>query len=244
MDALQVADAGGSDAAVLPGDFAAAQQHLTARKPYKAVASLISTSPALVDLSSRELLQLPSIDFKAGSEKGQLEVLVNSAPGVAVLSSSGQEVLLGQLRGIITIYDTASQKILDVVKLPAAVKVMSMTLNRQGTLLLVNCSDKVGRLYEVKPRPPGLHPLSMDQLKAALQHVEAGRVGSLLHQPDSACMLQLAPLSFQNAVEKNAWRSFVASGDSEHVVGAVASRDDHRVYLWSRLYGKLDKILE
>jgi hypothetical protein len=36
----------------------------------------------------------------------------------------------------------------------------------------------------------------------------------------------------------------VTSGDSEHVVGAVASKDDHRVYLWSRLYGKLDKILE
>jgi hypothetical protein len=40
----------------------------------------------------------------------------NQVAGVALLSKSGREVLLGQLRGTITLYDTASQQVLDVVK--------------------------------------------------------------------------------------------------------------------------------
>jgi metallophosphoesterase superfamily enzyme len=57
-------------------------------------------------------------------------------------------------------------------------------------------------------------------------------------------MLAATPLTFQNAVEKNQWKGVVLSGDSEHVVGAIANKTEHRVYIWSRLYGKLERILE
>jgi hypothetical protein len=57
-------------------------------------------------------------------------------------------------------------------------------------------------------------------------------------------MLAACPLTFQNAVEKNQWKAVVLSGDSEHVVGAIANKTEHRVYIWSRLYGKLERILE
>jgi hypothetical protein len=73
--------------------------------------------------------------------------------------------------------------------------------------------------------------------------MQAGRVGSLLHGPE-ACMLAACPQTFQNAVEKNQWKGVVLSGDSEHVVGAVHHKTEHRVYIWSRLYGKLERILE
>jgi competence protein ComGC len=77
-----------------------------------------------------------------------------------------------------------------LLQLPAVVKVISLSLNRQGTLLLVNCSDKVGRLYEVKPRPLGLQPLSIDQLKAALQCVEVGPwAGTGLRRLCLCCLL-------------------------------------------------------
>ncbi|KAF6264667.1 WD40-repeat-containing domain protein [Scenedesmus sp. NREL 46B-D3] len=217
---------------------------LSPRKPYTAVASLISTPPVIIDLDKKEATPLASIDFKASAEKpGQQEMVSNHVAGMALLSKSGREVLLGQLRGTITLYDTASQQVLDVVKLPAAVKVMSMCLNRQGSLLLVNCSDKAVRLYEVRRRQPGATSYSSEQLKQALDGVEAGRVGSLLHSPET-CMLAACPLTFQNAVEKNQWKGVVLSGDSEHVVGAVAHKTEHRVYIWSRLYGKLERILE
>jgi hypothetical protein len=57
-------------------------------------------------------------------------------------------------------------------------------------------------------------------------------------------MLAAYPQTFQNAVEKNQWKGVVLSGDSEHVVGAVHHKTEHRVYIWSRLYGKLERILE
>uniref|UniRef100_A0A383WGW9 Uncharacterized protein n=1 Tax=Tetradesmus obliquus TaxID=3088 RepID=A0A383WGW9_TETOB len=217
---------------------------LSPRKPYTAVASLISTPPVIIDLDSKEVTPLASIDFKASAEKpGQQEMVANHVAGVALLSKSGREVLLGQLRGTITLYDTASQQVLDVVKLPAAVKVMSMCLNRQGSLLLVNCSDKAVRLFELRPRQPDARSYSAEQLKQALEGVEAGRVGSLLHPPE-ACMLAPCTASFTNAVEKNQWRAVALSGEGEHVAGGIAGKQEHRVYLWSRLYGKLERILE
>ncbi|WIA12939.1 hypothetical protein OEZ85_006554 [Tetradesmus obliquus] len=217
---------------------------LSRRKPYTAVASLISTPPVIIDLDSKEVTPLASIDFKASAEKpGQQEMVANHVAGVALLSKSGREVLLGQLRGTITLYDTASQQVLDVVKLPAAVKVMSMCLNRQGSLLLVNCSDKAVRLFELRPRQPDARSYSAEQLKQALEGVEAGRVGSLLHPPE-ACTLAPCTASFTNAVEKNQWRAVALSGEGEHVAGGIAGKQEHRVYLWSRLYGKLERILE
>eukprot|EP00879_Flechtneria_rotunda_P032962 GHRR01036462.1.p1 GENE.GHRR01036462.1~~GHRR01036462.1.p1 ORF type:complete len:307 (+),score=102.22 GHRR01036462.1:690-1610(+) len=128
-------------------------------------------------------------------------------------------------------------------QLPAPVKVMSMSLSRQGKLLLTNCSDKVVRMYEVKQRSADTQGLDGQQLKAALANAEVGGTGSLLHSQD-ASILQLSPITFHNAVERNPWRSVVFSGDLEWVVGAVASKSDHRLYVWNRYYGKLEKILE
>lgn len=49
--------------------------------------------------------------------KGQLDVIINStATGFAQLSKSGKELYLGQLRGVITVFDTDSQKVLDVYR--------------------------------------------------------------------------------------------------------------------------------
>jgi hypothetical protein len=52
----------------------------------------------------------------SADKPGQQELVSNQVAGVALLSKSGREVLLGQLRGTITVYDTASQQVLDVVK--------------------------------------------------------------------------------------------------------------------------------
>jgi hypothetical protein len=56
---------------------------------------------------------------------------------------------------------------------------MSMCLNRQGSLLLVNCSDKSVRLYEVRQRQPDAPSYSSEQLKQALDSVEVRADGWL-----------------------------------------------------------------
>lgn len=44
-------------------------------------------------------------------------MIINStATGFAQLSKSGKELYLGQLRGVITVFDTDSQKVLDVYR--------------------------------------------------------------------------------------------------------------------------------
>jgi hypothetical protein len=73
-------------------------------------------------------------------------------------------------------------------QLPAAVKVMSMCLNRQGSLLLVNCSDKAVRLYEVRQRQRDAPSYSSEQLKQALDGVEVRRP---LCSALRSCQLQL-----------------------------------------------------
>lgn len=53
----------------------------------------------------------------AVDNKGQLDVIINStATGFALLSKSGEEVFLGQLRGAITAYDKQTQQVLDVFR--------------------------------------------------------------------------------------------------------------------------------
>ncbi|KAF8067281.1 hypothetical protein HT031_002328 [Scenedesmus sp. PABB004] len=217
---------------------------LSQRAPYRAAASLISTPPVLIDLGSGQVTPLASVELKPG-KGGQQEASLNAtATGVAHLTRSGGEVLLGQLRGVITVYDAATAQVLEVVKLPAAVKVMSLSSDRKGRLLLANCSDKVVRLFELRPRPPGAAPLSEEQLKAALAGVEASRTGPLLAADAGGALLSPSGTSFHNAVERNQWRGAALSSDTEHVAAGAAAKDEHRIYVWSRHLGKLEKILE
>lgn len=68
--------------------------------------------PLLVMSCQSSALMSPAAD-----SQGQLDVIINStATGFALLSKSGKEVYLGQLRGAITVYDTDSQQVLEVFR--------------------------------------------------------------------------------------------------------------------------------
>lgn len=47
-----------------------------------------------------------------------------------------------------------------------------MQLNHKGNILLVNCSDRVIRKFEVRPRPKDAKMYSIQELKDALTGVE------------------------------------------------------------------------
>ena len=57
--------------------------------------------------------------------------------------------------------------------------------------------------------------------------------GLLLHSRD-----------FQNTVERCGWQSACFSSDSEHVIGASAGKTEHQLYIWNRVYGNMERILE
>ena len=152
-----------------------------------------------------------------------------------------------------------------------------LTLNRSDSLLLVNCHDRVIRMFEVLPvsRLPE-HPLQgMDEkeVDAYLAQVrrpprsgEKATYTLVSHQtvPDLRILISLLTLptlpappaqphtpallvhvrDFQNVVERCSWRSACFSSDSEHVIGASAGKAVHHLYIWNRITGNMERILE
>ncbi len=49
---------------------------------------------------------------------------------------------------------------------------------------------------------------------------------------------------FQNAVERNQWRSVSFTADSENLAAAAYSKTEHIIYIWNREWGNLTRILE
>jgi hypothetical protein len=50
--------------------------------------------------------------------------------------------------------------------------------------------------------------------------------------------------ALQNAVEKMLWAGATFTSDSEHVVAAASSKTQHHIYIWNRVNGKMERILE
>ena len=272
---------------------------LSPRAPFTLLACLADGPPQLVDAASGAAHALPTLELKQGAGGRAADVVAAApAPAAAVLSRDGRLVFAAQARGLVAVFDAATRRVVDLVRLPATARVLSLTLNRRGTLVLANCHDKVLRLLEA-PRGAGAAataaaaPTSRPaaggrsrggstagggggsgsgsgassaafksyavgpELSAALKAAgEPARAGPLLLPPESAPLRPPAAgggagggggaaAQFMNAVERTQWRGAAFSADGEHVAAAVGGRDaGHKVFVWSRAYGKLERILE
>jgi hypothetical protein len=56
-----------------------------------------------------------------------------------------------------------------------------MSLNRQGSHLLLNCVDKVVRLADVRPSPEGTQPVSKEAAEDALRAAAVSTRSKQLH---------------------------------------------------------------
>eukprot|EP00798_Chlamydomonas_sp_ICE-L_P031591 gene31591-6785_t len=238
----------------LPSDVSSVS--LSPHAPYKCVVSLADSAPVLVNFSDNSMQNIPLTDNDAALPGGSKSVKAQqsgdgSQSAVAIFSHAAEVIYVGQPRGTIAVLDASSMRFLDVIKTPNS-RILSLSLNRKGTLLLANCQDRVIRMYELTPISGNKAP-SYDEteLKAALADAKAagGKVqksGSLLYGADSDKRrpLVVAVREFQNAVERPAWRMACFSSDSEHVIGAAATKSTHHIYVWNRLYGNMERVLE
>eukprot|EP00878_Enallax_costatus_P008310 GHUV01008688.1.p1 GENE.GHUV01008688.1~~GHUV01008688.1.p1 ORF type:complete len:460 (+),score=137.30 GHUV01008688.1:145-1524(+) len=168
-----------------------------------------------------------------------------TAAGFAQLSKSGKEVYLGQLRGVITVYDTDTQKVLEVCRLPVPVRVHNMALNHKGNILLVNCSDKIIRKFVVRPRPQDAKLYSLEELKDALAGLKANKMGPLLQAPSSSIIHLVPEPSYFNAVDRESnWKNMTLSHDDEYVLAVQQSQSAHRIYFWTEAWGRMERVLE
>eukprot|EP00983_Pelagomonas_calceolata_P029890 935968-Pelagomonas_calceolata.AAC.5 len=131
------------------------------------------------------------------------------------------------------------------------------------------CRSRCQQLFQaVKPvdafssfcAPPLLRPLFIAATQCAHQHVpqhfwlEARlphgahvRVQTHAHAQATgwdADGCNGSSVLLQNAVEKMLWAGAVFTSDSEHVVALASSKTQHHLYIWNRVNGKMERILE
>ncbi|EFJ41726.1 hypothetical protein VOLCADRAFT_98253 [Volvox carteri f. nagariensis] len=218
---------------------------LSPHPPHIAVVSLTEGTPVLVDFTSQQqqLLALAGDGAEPAPSRG------GGAGGggtgnamLAIFNRQGDMIIGSQIRGAISVVDVASRKILDVVRLPNSGRVVDLVFNRKGNLLLATCTDQRVRMYEMATR--GSLADAAVPTEAQLSEALANRAvksGSVLHGESGL----LRPVrDFQNAVERTPWRSATFSCDSEHVAGATAAKAQLQIYIWNRLLGNMEHLLE
>ena len=61
-------------------------------------------------------------------------------------------MIVGQSKGsFLAVLDATSLNTLELIKLPHSARVLGLTLDRKGKLLLVNCHDRAIRMFELQP---------------------------------------------------------------------------------------------
>lgn len=209
--------------------------------PSKCIVSFAVGPPVLVEFSSDLARQLPAFIME-GEGKGTKPAVNNSmVNAVALFDKIGALIYMGQSKGTITVLDAVSLKFLDFVKVPGASRIVSMTLNRKGTRLLVNCYDRAVRLYEICHPGRRRRSYTAADLKTRLASAKVPKQGSAL-LPEEASLQLLR--EFRNEVERWQWRGVAFSNDDEHIVGASNAKNEHIMYVWNAVVGNLERILE
>jgi COMPASS component SWD1 len=187
-----------------------------------AVASVWMDDPCLVDLATGEKKKLPLVDRLAGErqvteDKADEEQAGDSAQNifvkqkpvpnsVAQFNHAGDKIFAGNAKGIVSVIDVETLKVEHAFRVSnTAISIKSFAFSKDGEQFIVNCTDRVLRLYDKNYK-----------LK----------------------------FEFQDVVEKLHWKKCLFSSDNEHVIGGSAQKAEHKVYIWSRHSGHLEKILE
>lgn len=243
------------------------------RLPSQCLASLPSGPPLLLDFAARSATPLAVVQPEmmaegaaggghahGGAAHGGGASSSKSAPpyqappmgAIAVYGKGGQAAYVGTSKGYILVLCTARWAPLDLLRLGSGgsgARVAGLQLNRQGSLLLALCADRVVRMFEVQPgggaaagEQEAHSAEAVATVLAAAAPAGSGSKSASLLQPDRP--LLVAGREFSNAVERMQWRCACFSNDSEHVAAGAARKDKHLVYSYARVHGAMERILE
>lgn len=177
------------------------------------LASCAAGPPQLLDFSKTSICPLPS---SAADADGKGRPTSNNAASEAIFSSNGLLIFSNHLRGAVAVLDAQTLKHVEMIKVPGMTKILGLALDRLGKHLLVNCSDRVVRLYSLPSIP----------------HDATGRDAAQLRR------------EFSNAIERTSWRMANFTGNGEHVSAASSSPSEHAIYIWDREFGRLETVLQ
>jgi len=128
------------------------------------------------------------------------------------------------------------------IKIPGGARALSITVSRNGRLILVNSADSAMRLYDAE---------ECWKLEGMEENEEMARREEARQKKGRVSPMQLPPAStavkprfvFQDLVSKNPWAACDFSGDGEYVVGGCnltpQMGDKYELYLWNTSTGAL-----
>ncbi|DBA90420.1 TPA: hypothetical protein ACH3X1_003693 [Trebouxia sp. C0004] len=209
-------------------------------EPSKCIASFAVGPPVVADFATDTVKPLPTVVMEGEGKNSKPAGNHSMMTAVALYDKAGDLIYMGQSKGTIAVLDSVSLKFLDVVKVPGGSRIVSMVLNRRGTRLLVNCYDRVVRLYETCQPGKRRRSYTAADLKNRLMSAKVTKQGSLVHEDASLKLLR----EFRNEVERWQWRGVAFSNDDEHVIGASNAKNEHIMYVWNAVVGNLERILE
>ncbi|KAJ7516081.1 hypothetical protein O6H91_22G042000 [Diphasiastrum complanatum] len=156
---------------------------------------------------------------------------MSSAPILVDLQS-------GNSKGEILIIDTDSRQIRSCFQVPGGATIRQIHFSRSGQYILTNSTDRVIRVFEnLLPREGAAAKLA----ESSSVSVESNGAGGLkLASMPCLCLTK----DFQDAVNRVQWKVACFNGDGECVVGASATKGEHKIHIWNRKFGQLAKILE
>ena len=151
-----------------------------------------------------------------------LDTSATRAPAHALYSKSGAHVFVGNVRGVVTVVETATLDIVQACKVPDAALIKRMELSADGRRLLVVSSAKAMHAYDVDER-------RRDDADAKVSGVSAARA-------------VLTPAgSFANHASRGQWSAGAFTRDGERVLGASAG-GAHELHVWRRADGVVERV--
>ncbi|KAG6472074.1 hypothetical protein ZIOFF_069529 [Zingiber officinale] len=213
--------------------------------PSLCLACPLSSAPILVDLNNGSSTVLPV----SVSDTGNGSAIPHPrnkfsdgsppfTPTAATFNKYGDLIYLGNSKGEILIVDSKSIKVNAVIPIPGNSVVKDIVFSRNGQYLLTNSNDRVIRVYEnLLPKKGAAKEL---ETMTDADNADFSRIDKLKEAGTKCLCLSR---EFQDAVTRIQWKAPCFSGDGEWVIGASASKGEHKLYIWDRA-GHLVKILE
>ncbi|KAG6473876.1 protein RBL-like [Zingiber officinale] len=213
--------------------------------PSLCLACPLSSAPILVDLNNGSSTVLPV----SVSDTGNGSAIPHPrnkfsdgsppfTPTAATFNKYGDLIYLGNSKGEILIVDSKSIKVNAVIPIPGNSVIKDIVFSRNGQYLLTNSNDRVIRVYEnLLPKKGAAKEL---ETMTDADNADFSRIDKLKEAGTKCLCLSR---EFQDAVTRIQWKAPCFSGDGEWVIGASASKGEHKLYIWDRA-GHLVKILE
>ncbi|XP_072992512.1 protein RBL [Typha latifolia] len=211
--------------------------------PSVCLACPLSSAPILVDLNTGSSTVLPVSVIIPGngpplhSRNKFSDGSPPFTPTAATFNKFGDLIYVGNSKGEILITDSKNIQVHAIIPISGGAVVKDIVFSRNGQYLLTNSNDRVIRVYENLLSQKG----ATNELEKLSSKNDAYEGIEKLKVNGSQCLILFR--EFQDAVTKIQWKAPCFSGDGEWIVGASASKGEHKLYIWDRA-GYLVKILE